>query len=81
MSLNELEDVKQKHAKSSGALYHITNPVDAWLCNECFVFGRGGNECWSCESKNLSWQYIPRFSGGTASASYEENPPQEEQNE
>lgn len=56
-------DEQIKHAKSNGALYHPTNPKDAWFC-VCGVFGRGGSECWSCESQDIYWQYVPRFGGG-----------------
>ena len=31
-----------------GALYHPTNPFDAWFCRSCHVFGRGGGSCWCC---------------------------------
>lgn len=57
-------DEKIKHARSVSALFHPTNPIDAWHC-DCGVFGRQETECWACGNDELDWQYIPRFSGGT----------------
>ena len=43
--LAELEETIRE-ARSVGALYHPTNPFDAWFCRSCHVFGRGGGSCW-----------------------------------
>lgn len=70
--LQEL-DIKIKHARSMGALYHPTNPKNAWYC-ECGVFGKAEEECWNCGNTELNWQYIPRFGGGAQhTGPFEEN--------
>ena len=68
---NEQLDQKMKEARSKGALYHLTNPPDAWFCNECGVFGKGFSECWSCGSTNLEFQFVPRWGGGAQTVSSE----------
>lgn len=57
-------DKKMKHARSVNAHFHPTNPPCAWFCIDCGVFGKDGEECWSCDGTDLCWQYIPRFGGG-----------------
>lgn len=65
MSIDRL-DQEMKHARSCGALFHPTNPVDAWHCVQCGVFGRGEKFCWSCDSKeHMKFQWVPRFGGGS----------------
>lgn len=67
--IEELER-RIKDARGKGAMFHPTNPPDAWYCNDCNVFGRGRISCWSCDSKDLMWQYIPRWGGGAQQAQY-----------
>jgi hypothetical protein len=68
-------EIKIKLARINGAMYHPTNPIDAWYC-DCGVFGRGRDtECWACgRSENeLFFQWIPRFGGGAQTTGpYEE---------
>lgn len=52
-----------KLARINGAMYHPTNPTDAWYCT-CGTFGRGETECWFCGNTDLNWQWVPRFGGG-----------------
>jgi len=54
-----------REAREKGALYHPTNPPDAWYCDRCCVFGSGGISCWSCEKDDVQWQYVPRWGGGS----------------
>lgn len=53
-----------KEAREHGALYHPTNPADAWFCKNCGVFGKEGNVCWCCDSASIEWRWVPRFGGG-----------------
>ena len=59
-------------ARAKGGLFHATNPGDAYMCFSCGVFGRGGTECWSCESTEIEFQIVPRFGGGSSTVSFEE---------
>lgn len=54
-------------ARKQGALYHVTNPADAWFCEQCSVFGRDSDTCWCCGSKDIRMQWVPRFGGGSQS--------------
>lgn len=60
---------RMKDARAKGGFYHKTNPMDAWFCPPCGVFGRGETECWACGSREINWQVVPRFDGGTQNAS------------
>lgn len=64
-----------KKAREQGALYHPTNPHDAWYCIECSVFGRGQLRCWSCDGP-VHAQWVPRMGGGAQSVIHEPEPPQ-----
>ena len=66
IKLADLES-KIKAARVEGALFHPTNPQEAWYCRKCCVFGKGGAECWSCGSVEIDMQWIPRVSGGSQS--------------
>lgn len=54
-------------ARKRGALFHVTNPSDAWFCEECSVFGRDSKTCWCCGTTNVRMQWVPRFGGGSQS--------------
>ena len=54
-----------------GALYHPTNPFDAWFCRSCHVFGRGGGSCWCCGDSAVERQWVPRFGGGAETVTWE----------
>lgn len=62
-----------RQAREQGALYHPTNPADAWYCGRCSVFGKGEMVCWSCEKDDISPQWVPRWGGGSQSVVMEEN--------
>ena len=68
--LAELEETIRE-ARSVGALYHPTNPFDAWFCRECHVFGRGGGACWCCGVGAVERQWVPRFGGGAETVTHE----------
>jgi hypothetical protein len=53
-----------KEARTEGALFHPTNPIDSWYCKDCGVFGKGQPVCWSCDSTDVQVQWVPRFGGG-----------------
>jgi len=65
----EVDDVVQA-ARRLGALYHPTNPMDAWFCRRCQVFGFGGRDCWSCGTTALDRQWIPALGGGSESVTW-----------
>ncbi len=50
-------------ARSHGALYHPSNPLDSWFCTSCSVFGRGETRCWSCDGE-VEFKWVPLFGGG-----------------
>lgn len=60
-------EVMIKEARTQGALFHPTNPVDAWYCVDCGVFGKGQPVCWSCDSTEVRTQWVPRMGGGAQS--------------
>ncbi len=68
--LAELEETIRE-ARSVGALYHPTNPFDAWFCRSCHVFGRGGGSCWCCGDSAVERQWVPRFGGGAETVTWE----------
>ena len=68
--LAELEETIRE-ARSVGALYHPTNPFDAWFCRGCHVFGRGGGSCWCCGDSGVERQWVPRFGGGAETVTWE----------
>ena len=68
--LAELEETIRE-ARSVGALYHPTNPFDAWFCRTCHVFGRGGGSCWCCGDGTVERQWVPRFGGGAETVTWE----------
>jgi hypothetical protein len=68
--LAELEETIRE-ARSVGALYHPTNPFDAWFCRSCHVFGRGGGSCWCCDDDAVERQWVPRFGGGAETVTWE----------
>jgi hypothetical protein len=68
--LAELEETIRE-ARSVGALYHPTNPFDAWFCRSCHVFGRGGGSCWCCGDDAVERQWVPRFGGGAETVTWE----------
>lgn len=59
-------------ARKSGAVYHVTNAPDSWYCTDCGVFGKGGETCWCCDSKEIRFKWVPRFGGGTQSQIFDE---------
>lgn len=61
--LADLEE-RIKTARSRGSLYHPTNPIDAYYCDRCCVFGKGADVCWSCGEEPTDWQNVPRWGGG-----------------
>lgn len=65
-NLASLESV-MKEARSFGALFHVTNPADAWFCTDCNVFGKGETVCWSCGSADVRFHWVPRWGGGSQS--------------
>jgi hypothetical protein len=68
--LAELEETIRE-ARAVGALYHPTNPFDAWFCRTCHVFGRGGGVCWCCGDSAVERQWVPRFGGGAETVTWE----------
>lgn len=68
--LAELEETIRE-ARSVGALYHPTNPFDAWFCRSCNVFGRGSGSCWCCGDSAVERQWVPRFGGGAETVTWE----------
>ena len=68
--LAELEETIRE-ARAVGALYHPTNPFDAWFCRSCHVFGRGGGTCWCCGDSTVERQWVPRFGGGAETVTWE----------
>ena len=64
--IRALEDMI-KEARVQGALFHPTNPPDAWYCVDCGVFGKGKSVCWSCDSTEVKTQWVPRMGGGAQS--------------
>lgn len=60
-------------ARMVGALFHATNPFDSWYCTDCGVFGKGGDVCWCCDSKEIKRRWVPRFGGGTQTQIFDEN--------
>lgn len=56
-----------KEARIQNALFHPTNPPDAWFCTSCSVFGKGRPVCWSCDSTEVKTQWVPRMGGGAQS--------------
>ena len=64
--IDKLSDTMTE-ARKHGALFHVTNPADAWFCTNCSVFGRDIPVCWSCGTKDVRMQWVPRFGGGSQS--------------
>lgn len=70
MGIEEL-DAAIKRARSYGALYHPTNPHNAWFCDKCCVFGKDDLKCWVCGSTDINRQWVPRFGGGAQTVAQE----------
>lgn len=64
--VKNIKDIEErtKEARRRGALYHPTNPSDAWFCEDCSVFGKGDEGCWSCGKEPTYTHYVPRWGGG-----------------
>lgn len=72
LSTIQILEQRMREAREQGALFHVTNPADSWYCKACCVFGKGGTQCWSCNTTDVALQYVPRWGGGCQTVAREE---------